>query len=277
MSDDPLDPLEDVVDDDLLEEQRNGDAGEEVDDAAQDTRLLAEHKRTIGLAASLSVGGVVVVLGLYALWNLAGPVSAIVYLILFATGLGLAPTLIGLFGTALPGSASLAKGNFILGNYAADKPYLVQTEQSYRLAVGDDDRYWLDGDWRPVEDGLTNRTVLGWRPFGFVLDKEDHDFTGAVERTATDGGQPTIERGNVQEAAGGAGQYVNGILVDLKELYGKGLDRIGNYELVDRAETEAMRDEVGTSKASEWSAIIGGIVGLILGVMTAYLYFAGAG
>jgi hypothetical protein len=227
----------------------------------------------VGLLVAMAVPAGV----LYASWQLAGPLSTIVYTVLFIMAFGLVPATIGLFGSATPGGDGLGKGHFIMANFAAGYPYLLQIKDKYVVVPGTAERFWYDGDWHDVEAGLRNRTVLGWRPFGMLWFKDDSDLKDARTDPAAsaDGGTHDVERAGIEEKAPPA--EVSGLdgtwLIDLKRLYRTGLSQIGNVDLVETAEEQTMRDEVNSGTVNEWSAVIGGVLGLIVGVVTGYAMF----
>lgn len=212
---------------------------------------------------------------------LAGLVATIVYAFLFLLMLFAAPSLIGLMGRSTPGNGSLGKGHFILGQFAAGHGYLVQVRDQYKLCVGTADRVLIDGDWYEITDGKSNMTVLGWRPFGVLWFKDEDELQrarvdpNAKSRVGADGGSHDVQRAGIEEVrpdpsvSGMDGKW----LVDVKRLYSRGLQRIGNLDLLEQSEEQAMRDEVGTSRTREWSTVIGGVLGLAIGVVTGYAWF----
>jgi len=261
---------------------------------------LAAMARVLGTIAALAVPVGV----LYLSWQLTGPLATVIYTMIFLLLFLLVPLTIGLFGSATPGSTALGKGHFILGAFAAGHWYLVQTPRRYRLCVGDGDRFYLDGEWHAIEGGRQNKTHLAWRPFGLVYLKADEQLQEArvKERALSDGGAHSVERAGIQEVSPAASIQVcpscdfrtgdpdrlqcphddevlidpdpgdvSGWRVDLKRLYRTGLARVGNIDLLETSEEQTMRDEVGTGTVSEWSAVIGMLLGLIIGVVAGYI------
>jgi hypothetical protein len=251
----------------------------------------------------------------YLSWNISGPISTIVYSILFLLCFGLAPILIGIFGQTVPGAGSLGKAHFVLGQFAAGTGWLVQLDDRYEMCPGDREKFWYDGDWYEVPEGQTNLTVLGWKPFGMTWFKTDDDLREARvdPRGVTDGGMQTVQRGGVRGAEPNiqqdfecvacekpvevgmehcpscgvpidAGSEIDAAtssqiqrfqpdtwLVSLHRLYRTGLGRIGNTDLIETAEEQTMLDEVGSGTVSEWSTVIGGIIGVTLGIVAGYV------
>jgi hypothetical protein len=239
---------------------------------------------------------------LYLSWQLAGPLATILYAFLFIMAFGIVPATIMIMGSATPAGSLLGNGHFILGQLAAGHGYLVQTANGYHLAVGDADRFYLHGDWHDIDDGLRNRTVLGWRPFGIVYLKSDDDLQDARVDTApvADGGSHEVERAGIPEAPPPSTQSFlcpdcgaryaenvttcdcgtvviedgtgpDGWIVDLKRLYRTGLSRVGNIDLIETSEEQTMRDEVGSGAVSEWANVIGLVLGLIIGCVAGYV------
>lgn len=256
---------------------------------------------------------------LYLSYQLAGPLDTIVYAILFSLCFGLAPILIGILGQTAPMSGSLGKSHFVLGQMAAGAGWLVQLEDRWEMCPGDSEKFWLDGDWYEVDEGRTNLTVLGWKPFGITWCKTKDALNEArVDPSAiADGGVQEVTRGGVQAATpdydhdfqcsaceesveigdqfcANCGNVIDiesvtdaatsssiqafesdSWLVALNRLYRTGLAQIGNTDLIETAEEQTMLDEVGTGTVSEWSTVIGGIIGVTLGVVAGYVMLGG--
>jgi len=271
-----------------------------VGDRVRAVASVARIARVLATIAALAVPAGVT----YVVYQLTGPVATIVYGFVFLFCFGLVPMTIGLLGSTTPFGTSLGKGHFILGAFAAGHWYLVQTPERYQLCIGDEERIYLDGDWVPIEGGKENKTHLGWRPFGIVYLKTDTQLREArvKDRALSDGGEHGVERAGVQEVPpnttvqvcpscdwetgdadrlkcpdcdevliDGDPEDVDGWVVDLKRLYRTGLARVGNIDLLETSEEQTMRKEVGTSTASEWSHMIGLVLGLLIGVIAGYV------
>lgn len=216
---------------------------------------------------------------LYWSWTVAGPISTVVYVVLFVLAAGLLPGLIALMGQELPFGAAIGRLQFVLGQFTAGGSWLVQLEDGWRLCPGDDDRYWLDGQYRAIDAG-GKRSMLGWQPFGIVWDSSHADLSAervdprntAESSDAVADGGADVQRGGVSEVR--PDPSVTGDetwLIDLKALYRSGLARVGNMSLNETAEQEAMRDEVGGGVADTWAALIAGFGGLISGAVIGYV------
>lgn len=247
---------------------------------------------------------------LYVSYRLTGPLDTILYATVFVLAFGLLPGYVALLGKAAPMNVGIGKFNQILGNFAAGHPWLVQVGGTYELCIGEEDRYWLDGEWYEVEEGLQNRTHLGWRPLGVTWHKSPESLAEyRVDVSAvSDGGTHDVERAGIDEvpppsSSGGAVRCptcevtyhdaslvhcpeCNNVvidadvepdswLIDLKRLYQTGLQRLGNMDLIETSEEQTMRDEMGESFTSEWSAVIGGVAGLLIGATFGYLFLVG--
>lgn len=319
-----------MSDDDPLDEQADkpdGDSGESAgwqlrESAREAAGRAAEKCRAAGawVRAVVTWGRVKLFVGTVTLiatavgavygtyWLTDSAVDTTAYTILFGLAFCLIPLLINMLGASTPGGAGLGKFHFILGSFVADRPYLVQIGDRYELCAGDEEGYWLDGEWHDLDGGFTNRTILGWRPFGFHWQKRDADVEEwRADRALSDGGQD-VQRGGVTAAppgveqldgkieCDGCGELVaaesnlcgycgdpipleaaspdpDGWVLDLHRLYGRGLEQIGNTDLLETAEEQAKRDEVATGRVSEWSRVIAGLGGPIIGFAMGYLIF----
>lgn len=160
----------------------------------------------------------------------------------------------------------------------------------------------LDGEWWPVA-GAENMSVLGWRPFGILRDKTERTLQAvrvddelrarkrdvlpsAAEiagmdaiKSVGDGGETVlkepVERGGTREVALTTADVPDEAwLVDLKQLYARGIERVGDIKLVEKAEEITMRNDTkGGAMANR--PLVGSIVGLILGIITGYVILGG--
>lgn len=227
-------------------------------------------------------------------WYNAGPIATILYGFLFLVGLTWLPVIIYFGAPSFPGTmrSIFGKGHWILAAVAYNVPFLVQHETGWQLHLGREngDQYevYINGDWHPIADGLGNMTVLGWRPFGILRWKDDKrtlvgvraDTRAEHERNETalslpDGGD-TGARAGYSEAAPPAVSGDDGRwLVDLKRAYSQGMRKIGDIDVIEKAEEVARRKQAGSGRMDGWQPIIGSLVGLVLGVATGYVLLGG--
>ena len=211
----------------------------------------------------------------------AGPVATIVYAFLFLFGLFGMPALITLGAPSFPDSMRKAIGGLhvILGQAALGVGYLVQYDDRYEVHPGTKDRIWIDGNWREIESGKTNLKILGWQPFGMVRFKqydtlEDERVDPATQSRA-DGG--TEERGGFEgvppdpSVSGLDGEW----LVDLKLVVTSGVRKMGDIDVLEKAEEIIMRKESRGGRMEGREALMGSIVGLVLGIATGYFLLGG--
>ncbi len=167
------------------------------------------------------------------------------------------------------------------------------------MCPGTRDEVFVDEEWHEIEGGQTNLSVLGWKPFGILRFKTDETLreervefedrpqqdwsvdeiaTAEVSELVSDGGQsrPTIERAGVEEIVPKRSDVgSNEWLIDLKRVYNRGLKKIGDISIIEKAEEVTMRAEARGSKVDGMEAIVGSIVGLILGLATGYVMLGG--
>lgn len=239
-----------------------------------------------GFVVSVAVFAAAMLL-LYLLARSRGIVATIVFVFLFILCFTLLPVAIGLFGSAVPNA--VGKLHIVLGAVAFNHHYLVQKDNKWEWCPGDRGKFYLDGDWHDIEeDSLENYSVLGWRPFGVLRYKEDDTWDdkrvdmkarrnrgrGEVDPT-TDGGQAVTEtaRGGWPEVdmpiiSGTDGTW----LLDLKRVYTRGIEKIGDVELIETAEEVIERGQVADGRMANWGPAIETAVGLILGIVAAYGY-----
>lgn len=264
-------------------------------------------RRHVAISIFALVGVSIPLAILYVSWTLAGPLSTVIYSVVFLLCFGLLPLSIGLMGKSIPMSMPIGKFHFILGQFAAGFGYLVQDKERYEMCIGNRERYWYNGEWHDVDEGLRNRTNLGWRPFTIVWHKTDDALEEfRVDGTAiSDGGHHDVERAGLEEVAPpkNLGPFYcpgcqrvfeeermkcpdcaevllqntqnQGWIIDLKRLYRSGLQRVGSMDLIETTEEQTMRDEVMGSFTNEWSAVIGAIAGVIIGCVFGYLFLVG--
>lgn len=209
-----------------------------------------------------------------------GVVAGVVYLLLFGLAFGALPIVIGIFGSATPNV--VAKLQVILGAFAFGHHYLVQRENRWDWCPGGRDYVYVDGEKHPIEGGLENKSVLGWRPFGILRYKEDDTLiearsdphAEAKRDTSTDGG--AVERADIQSVAppaqisGEDGTWV----VDLKRLYDRGVRKMADMEILERAEEVIERKQVEDGGLSGGNSVLELFGSLLLGIVTAYIYLA---
>lgn len=254
-----------------------------------ETIARAQEKLTSSAAKKFGAafGSVLAVVVLF--WLLVqsrGIFNAVVYAFVFILCATLFPILISLFGNAVPGAPSIGKLHLTLGALAFDHHFLVQRDHKWEWCPGeryeDGLRVWVDDDWHHV-DGEENLSVLGWRPFGILRykDKEtwsEHrvDTKGESLRgaTAADGGaNRTDERAGWELSEPEPVSGVDGAwLLDLKRIYSRGIEKIGDIELIETAEEIIERKQVESTSLSGWRPFIETGSGLLLGVITGYAY-----
>lgn len=234
----------------------------------------------------LLVGGVaaLVVLILKTSWRYAGPIATILYAFLFVVGLAGIPTIIMLAGPSFPNALKgfFGKINFVFAQLANGHGYLVQFDDCWKLCIGEADKVWIDGEWREIDGGTENMSVLGWQPFGILRYKDDGTLQEArvdpagMQQAQTDGGSSTTRGGYTEVSPDADISGMDGTwLIDLKRVFSRGLKKIGDIALIEKAEEVAMREEARSSRVAGYEPIIGSAVGILLGVMTGYVFLAG--
>jgi len=257
------------------------------------SKWLNRHRRqlirgSVTLLLGLVAGGI-----LWLSWQLAGPFATIAYAMLFLVGVSIVPGFVLLFGGGLPGNTAVGKLEFALGQLAFGRGWLVQHHDGWEMHPGRErgghEEVWIEGAWRQVKDD-TNQTILGWQPFGVILNKEEDtlaearvDARGEVLRekrlgqAATDGGATSVSRGGIEEVDASltredGREYW---LVDLKRYWSRGLEQMGDIGLIEKVEEVTMRDEAVGGKNETKRIIVGSLVGLVLGVGTGYVVMIG--
>lgn len=230
----------------------------------------------------LVVAFAVAVGALYGSYIFNGIVNTIAYAIVFLLCIGLIPTLISLFGSGIPGSASLGRAHIVLGAFAFDHHYLVQLEDRWGWCPGDDSRVYIEGQWHDIDGGLGNKSVLGWRPFGVLRYKDDNSLSeirvdqlaerqrgnATADGGVVDTGDEGMTRGGWQQkyrptVTGRTGTW----LVDLKRVYSSGIKKIGDIELIETAEEIIERGQVNDSGLSGLGPMVTFTVALFLGIL----------
>lgn len=252
-------------------------------------RLSNEQKRKLRKIAVWGGGvGVLtlsVIVTLYLSITYGGVLDTVIYVVLFGVGATFVPLTIMLGAPSFPRSFKKAFGNlhFVLGQLAFDGSYLVQREDSWEMCPGREHAVFVDGEWHEIEGGRKHLSVLGWKPFGILRYKEAGTMRDVrvdprnLAETRADGGSVSVERANYQEMlpdatiSGSEGWW----LVDLKRVFSRGIKKIGDISLIEKAEEVTMRKEAKSSRAGGWEPIIGSVVGLIIGVATGYVLLGG--
>jgi len=261
-----------------------------VQDALRDTAMAARDWATTfrGKAILTSVsGGVGVLAVLWVFWTYVyGPLDTVLYVFALIFGLTLIPGAILLLGNALPGNGLLGRLHIVFAHIALRYPYLLDRGDRFEYAAGTEEQVWIEADdgtaeYYPIESGHSNRTVLGWRPFGIVLDKTQVDLaekridTAASRDRPTDGGQ--IERGGFKEVS--PQPVESGIdgtwIVDLKRVFSRGVRKIGDTEILETTEEVTQRNQSREGKLSGWRSVIGSLLGMVLGASMAWAMFGG--
>jgi len=229
---------------------------------------------------------------LYLSYKLAGLLATVAYTLMFVLGATLLPMLILMFRDGLPGSALVGKLEFALGQLAFGRGWLVQREDGWAMHPGRQrnttEEVWIDGEWLEVPDDA-NMTILGWQPFGILLDKtddavlldhrEDPQASALRERelgaAATDGGETALQRGGIEQATGPPVDAADDVWwLDLKRYWSRGLERMADITLIEKVEEVTMRKEALNQRGAKqtWLPVL---VGLLLGAMTGYVAMAG--
>lgn len=282
------------------------------DDSAEETEQeparvrawLAAHRtglrRGLVIVASLVVAIAIEV----ALVAVVGPVMTVAYTLLSILGAALIPLTVMMLGNSTPNS--LGSGLFILGQMTFGAGWLVQRTDGWEMCPGrnqDGQHYVLvDDAWHPVD--TEHQTRLGWAPFGILFWKDDKTLAdvraegeqsqrvsdsdrAAIEAVAdttdldaeellpqvSDGGGTT--RGGVTEVRRTTASEERPWVIDLKQWWTRGLDRLGEIDAVSKIEEVTMRDEANKDDNTRRNTWIGSILGLVLGAATGYVVMGG--
>jgi hypothetical protein len=176
----------------------------------------------------------------------------------------------------------VAKLQVILGAFAYGHHYLVQRENRWSWCPGGRDYVYVDGEKHTIEGGLENKSVLGWRPFG-ILRFKTHDtlvearadpYAETRRDAGTNGG--AVVRADIESVAPPANIDGQGKtwVVDLKRLYDRGVRKMADMEILERAEEVIERKQVEEGGLSGGNSVIELFGSLLLGIVTAYIYLA---
>jgi hypothetical protein len=258
--------------------------GEESGWELPDWLLPALKSWTVRITGIVLVVGFVVG-GLYLSLKAFGVVATILYAFLFLFGMAGIPTIVGLFAPSFPNSLRKAFGklHWVLGALAYGTTYLVQRKTEWELRPGTRNRVHVDGGWHRIEGGQENLSVLGWQPFGVLryktdqtmLDKRVDQKSKKQRPTASDGGQATVKRGGFEQITEPLKTGIDEWVVDLKRVHAEGLGRTGDTDIIETAEEVAQRKENESGRVNGYEPIIGAVVGIVLGVATAYVMLGG--
>lgn len=236
---------------------------------------------------------------LYLSVRLAGILATIVYAFAFLIGLTAIPTTILLLGPSMPKflGGILGKLHFILGQLAFGTGYLVQREDRWELCPGTTSSVYIDGEDHEIPDGTSNLNVLGWQPFGILRFKDDDSLQrlrvgrggvsadgGRATRAGFDEASPFDSREHLERTEqelrrlgvdidlddGGGGWWI-----DLKRVYARGVRHIGDIDIIEAAEQIMMRKTAKAGRVSGYETYIATFVGIVLGVLTAYVLLGG--
>lgn len=232
--------------------------------------------------------------------TLAGILATIVYAFAFLIGLTAIPTTILLLGPSMPKflGGMLGKLHFILGQLAYGTGYLVQRDDRWELCPGTTNQVYIDGEHHDIPDGTSNLNVLGWQPFGILRYKDEESLERLrVDRggVSADGGRAT--RAGFDEASPwkpqemdaetkqqlqrlgvdpeSASASAGGWWIDLKRVYARGVRHIGDIDIIEAAEQIMMRKTAREGRVSGYEPYIATFVGIVLGVLTAYVLLGG--
>lgn len=250
--------------------------------------MKAKLIRTGKLVGTLIVATAITIAVLWGLWTYAGPVNAIVYTVAFLFMLGLFPIIVALGGNHTPGNKLIAKLHRILGALAFGRTVLVDRGDRFEQWPATRTRVYIDGQWYPIEGGLSNWSMLGWRPFGITRFKDEETLVEVRADTvaerlrgdtefefpaAADGG--TVERGGLRQVSppgisGTDGRW----LIDLKRLFTQGLQQMGAIDIVETVEEVAQREQAASGLVGQYSGPLTFLVSLVLGIIVGYAYLA---
>lgn len=283
---DPLDySNEDDVDVnvDSTDAHARGEDNNSEEPAGLGSRALAAvtSGKAKGLYFTVVVAAVTLGVG-YASWVFAGPVDTVLYFFLFGFGAVLIPATVGL------GSPSFTRGmrsifgklHFIQGQIAFNGGFLLELDNKWVMCptrdTPDGVEFHHDGEWHGPVSGMENMSMLGWQRFGVLRFKDEETFRSVRENPNSlqlaDGGESKIVRGGVpealpQDADVGRDEW----LFDIKKVWSKGLQKMGDIDLIEKAEEVAMRNQAKEGRMSGWETTISVVIGLVLGSGTAYM------
>lgn len=254
------------------------------DKAGPAGRSAGNAMRTFRFKAAVASVVVLVAAGLLlrAMWGWFGPVNTILYSFSFLFSMAALPLLVLFFGSATPGNGFLGKLHVILAHVAYRYPYLLDVGDRWEYAPGEKKRVWIEGQYRDIKSGFDNRSVLGWRPFGIILDKTRVGLTEqrADTKAERDRGQTadggTVERAGYAEARPPAETGIDGTWVlDLKRVFSRGVKRIANIDLIETTEEVTQREQSQTGSFDKWRGVIAMFFGYFVGVAITYAMLGG--
>lgn len=253
---------------------------------------LSRNRRTI-IRTLTSVGiFAVAALVLRQSWLWAGPLATIVYTLAFLVGASLIPMTVAMLGDMAP--AALGKFEFILGQLAFGRGWLVQHDRDWEMHPGREvqgqEQVFIDDDWHAVDDAQ-NQTILGWQPFGILLSKSrdtlvEHradpvaDAIADRDPTRPDGGEAAVQRGGVKQVDRPGVDLDPDVdpdnwLLDLKRYWSPGLEQMGDITLIEKIEEVTMRKEAVPDRNEARNMVIGSLIGVVLGAATGYVAMGG--
>lgn len=216
-------------------------------------------------------------IAVFTLWvsnTLVGTTTTVIYALLFCVGLGLLPGLVGFFGVSFTGGMRKISGalHFRLAQLAFGGSYLVQTDDGWQICPGKAEQVYFDGEWQDVKGG-DKRKILGKSPFGLLRYKEDDTWRELRSDAlpVADGGEGIVPGIDTVQVTPQARDW----RLDLRRAFARGLRQIADISAIEKAEEIAMRQEARDSRIGGWEPIIGSLIGLLLGILTAWVMTAG--
>lgn len=241
--------------------------------------LLSYRAKAFYFMVAVFAGAVAVV---WFSWTAAGPISTIVYVLLFIVCATLFPVVIGVFGNAMPGSGSIGKLHGILGAFAFGGVCLVEFDDRYELCPAKRDAVFVNGEWHDIQGGLNNWSILWWNRFGMLRYKDDETLEDVRADTRAEKNRGATADGGAVERAGFAERSPPGVsgddgtwVVDLKRVFSHGIKKIGDIELIETAEEITSREHAKQGMISGWETVLAPVVGLIIGVATGWVLLGG--
>lgn len=207
-----------------------------------------------------------------------GPVDTVIYVLAFGIAATAVPLLVLFFGSIMPLSTGLGKLHLILAHVAYRYPYLLDVGDRWEYAPGKEDQVWIDGRYYDIVSGQENRSVLGWRPFGIVLDKTRVKLKEArrdIEALQmTDGG--SVERAGYEERVPPKSRLNRtDWLLDLKRVFSRGVKRFADIDIIETTEEVTQREESQTGSFTMFRGIIGVLLGFAVGATATYAMLGG--
>lgn len=232
--------------------------------------------KRVGKLAGLAVGTLGAVVAWVLLASVFGPLSMLVYTLLFFVGAAGIPVFIAFMAPSMPGVARKLFGdlNTVLMMIAANVGIMCQADDgTWHLRVGRDDdgqlEVWIDGGYEPVGN-RQYLSRLGMRPFGILREKTPSTWKQHREDPAvlSDGGI-TRERARIQ--ASPSLRSDDGWLVDFTSIIAR-LEGAGGIAPIDRAAEQEMRNQadgaggglLGLALITSVATMMGAVMGLLL-------------